>query len=208
MVGSTSAFSFGNAGDEDDDFGDFQGVGLEIVMSTRPDGTVVGAVVPEDDPFAPPSMTTLQNLSTSSYGGSTEPSPISEEGEATPKASKVFFDDTFGSSPPRSPTRTTATTTSAPEEPSSTGSSSVLMADVDQDFFSFSRSRPSPVEDDAEGANSSNVSNALSLLERSFGKVSVSEEDHHALNSPSSEATASPIVPSAPAKTDASPGAQ
>lgn len=156
-------------------------MGLEIVVSTKADGTMVGPAIPEDDPFVPPPTNgERQELSTSSRGGSTQPSPTSElgpdheteshndEGEATPKATKTLFDDNFGSSPSRSPNKTSS-------------EHLTVLTDLDQDFFSFSTSRSSPF-DDPEGANSSNVSNALSLLERSFGKVSLSDGDQHAVD--------------------------
>lgn len=172
---SNSGFSFGNAGDDDDDFGDFQGVDLEITVSTQADGSTVGSTIPEDDPFLPPPVRGgVQDFpvpADDDHVSSGE--QLSQNSEETSRASHALFDDAFGSSPPRSPIRT-STSATATNEPSAP----FTMNDVDQDFFAFNRLRPVPedVDDlDLEGANSSNVSNALSLLERSFGKVSVED---------------------------------
>lgn len=153
------------------------------MVSTNADGTMVGSAFPENDPFAvsAPVNGNIHGFSTSSHG-STEQSSTSDcdsdqevasgRGEVTPKAARTLFDDNFGSSPPRSPTK--AQPTGSPNG----------------DLFSFQGHRNSPL-DSPDGENSSNVLNALSLLERSFGRVTVTRADQEAVKKGLSEAMSS-----------------
>lgn len=150
-------------------------------MSTKADGTVVNSAFAQDDLFAPPVPANgdIHSFSTSSHG-STEHSPTTDpdldqdatcwNGDVTPRALKTLFDDNFGPSP-QSP----ATSESPPQT---------------DDIFSFQAPRGSP-SDDRDGGNSSNVLNALSLLERSFGRVTVTEPDQEAVEKGLSEAMSS-----------------
>ena len=179
---SSAGFSFGNALADDDDFGEFQGVGLEVVVSTKADGTMVSSTFADDDPFAPSVSANgdILHFSTSSHG-STEQSPTtgsdsdqvmaSRDGDVTPRAITALFDNNFGSPLPES------TDTQAP------------LTD-DPDLFSFQTHRASPPKN-PDGENSSNVSNALSLLEKSFGRVTVAEEEQQAIERGLSEAMSS-----------------
>jgi len=191
----SAGFSFGNAPDDDDDFGEFQGVGLEVVVNTKADGTMVSSAFTEDDPFTPSVRVNGNShyFSTSSAGSSTEQSPANEsdsnqetpsgDGNVTPPAANTHFDDNFGSSFSQWRMNTRSTDNVSPLAEADAD------ADID-DLFSFQMHRGSPIES-PDGENSSNVSNALSLLERSFGKVTVTDEDQRAIERGLSEAMSS-----------------
>lgn len=168
-------------------------------MSTKADGST--GVIGEgsnpfgDDPFVPSSSPVLNPMI--GHGIETEadefptivPShpSMSMDGpqpDATPKASHSFFDDNFGSSFPSSST-----------SPSTdiTASASLSTEELDHDFFAIKRSGSTGdlVAASGEGANSSNRSNALAFLERSFGKVSLTtstSEEQDAVEESLSEA--------------------
>lgn len=87
-VSMPSTFTFGNGtfeDDEDDDgFGDFQGgVGLEVVMSTNPDG-----ISEEIDAAIPHRPNKLRFESWEDVDDD-----LGSEGEKTPTAAKLWFDD-------------------------------------------------------------------------------------------------------------------